>query len=194
MRQVCTFFFFKHEREKEIRAPLTSSPACPRGQTIPSQRPPLPALRRPNGDTRRALPGRSPARIVGAPLPPLRQPAAALPARHSDGDPAEAVRATPASLALSCFWNAGGEGRASWGISAPARSRPPPRPASLVEGPGSGERDTAVSQLRVHLARPTHRPRARKVAAASTAPRRARAAPCPEGPRGPPRVAGQPRH
>lgn len=192
--QVCAFFFLTRKRKRDSCPPHPlSGPSTGANNPLAVLPPPL-ALRCPDGGTRRALPGRSPASTVGARLPPLRQSAAALPARRSDGDPAETARATPASLALSCFWNAGGEGRASWEISAPASSRPPPRPASLAAGPGTGERDTAVSQLGAHLARPTHRPKGRKAAATSRVLRRARAAPCPEGPRGPPRVAGQPRH
>lgn len=187
--QVCAFFFNTKEKKRFVPPspalrPVHGGKQSPCSATL--------ALRSPASGRRN--PPRSSASTVGARLPPLRQPAAALPARRSDGDPAETARATPASLALSCFWNAGGEGRASWEISAPASSRPPPRPASLAAGPGTGERDTAVSQLGAHLARPTHRPKERKAAATSRAPRRARAAPCPEGPRGPPRVAGQPRH
>lgn len=129
--QVCGFFLNTRKRKRDSSLlPPTSSPTCPRGQTIPSQRTSSPALQRPDGDNPAAL-SQGVRRLASwAPRCHLRTtPPAALPARRSDGNPADAARTTPASLALSCFWNAGGEGRASWGISAPAR--PPahgPRP------------------------------------------------------------------
>lgn len=67
------FFFFKHEREKEIPAPLLSAPALPREQTSPSGAPTPP---RPCGGPGRSP--RSPARTRGRPgatsPPPRRRP------------------------------------------------------------------------------------------------------------------------
>lgn len=175
--QVCAFFFFLNKKEKKRFVP--PSPALrpvPQGQIISSRRRCSPA---PERGTSRALLGHSPARTVGTELPPLCHPDAALPSPAIGRGPCQGRPRRPASRALSCFWNAGAKGRASWGISAPARAWSPPRLASLAVWPGSGERDTAVSQPRAHRARPTHRPRARRAAAASRARRRARATPCP---------------
>lgn len=127
-----------------------------------------------------ALPARPPGSTLGRTRVLLRPPS---PPRLPGG--ASAV------MPLEC-------GRGGPRVLGKLRARPRaradrPRPDWLAAGQGSGKQDTVVSQLRARRACATHRPRARKAAAASRAPSRARAAPCPGDPRGGPGVAGPPR-
>lgn len=175
--QVCAFFFFLNKKEKKrFVSPSPVLRPVPQGQTIPSRRRCAPA---PERGTSRALQGHSPARNMGTRLPPLCHPAAALPSPSLGPGPRQGRPRRPGLAGTLMLLECGRQGPRVLGIFAPARAWPPPGLASLAVRPGSGERDTAVSQPRAHRARPTHRPRARRAAAASRARRRARATPCP---------------
>lgn len=160
--QVCTFFFLKHEREKEIRAPLTSSPACPRGANNTLAAPPSPC----SPASGRRNPPRSPGALAGGPYrgrpvatsPPPRRcpPSPALGRGPCRGRPRH-PGLPGAFMLLEC-------GRRGPRVLGNLRARPParpltaPAPAGLARG-GAGKWGAGHSRVPAPSSpRPPHSP------------------------------------
>lgn len=185
--QVCAFFFFLTRKRKRDSCPTHRRPGPSHGgrhsSPVPVSLPPAP-----RAEASAALSGgRSPPAFVGARVPSARHPAAALPAWRSDGAPA-----FPAGPALSCFWNAGAQGRASRGISASARAPSSARPFSpggLAGMPGAGTQ--TLSQSRALRARPHSPARSAKGSSSQYRTAPSTCGSMPEGPRGRPGSLGR---